>query len=60
MAEYFFTILEETHKVLIFIPKVKAFSMKQIVLKIPEIVLILREDFESKSISPSIFESPKI
>jgi hypothetical protein len=46
--------------VLVFIPKVEAFSMEQIVFEVSEKVLILRKNLKPKPVSSSIFEVSKV
>jgi hypothetical protein len=53
---YFISSLEHAQEVLIIIPKIESFSVKEVVLKMTVVVLSIRKYFEADSISSCIEE----
>ena len=48
--------LEHTQEVFLVVPEIEAFIVEHVVFEVAEVVLVVLEDLEGQSCSPSIFE----
>ena len=60
MAKGSFSVFKEAKEILVFIPEVKAFAMKEVVFKVSVVILIFGKYFNSKAVSPAVLKRTKI
>jgi hypothetical protein len=60
MAKGSFAVFKEAEEILVFIPEVKAFAMKEVIFKVSVVILIFGEYFKSKAVSPAVLKWAKI